>query len=402
MLSLSESKKASDPEEESPLGLYFHVPFCSSTCDFCAFYQKKPSKKEKERYFLALKEEISSISADRLVSSVFVGGGTPGLLSERELINLGELIRTHRLADGCEWSIELAPSEINTRKLEVLRDMGVNRISLGVQTFDDRLMTELGRDHSPDKARKAFENIRSLGFDSVNLDLIFGIPGQSLEEWKADLDEAVNLEPEHISTYCLTFEEDTALYYRLSRGELKIDAERDAQFYEIAWDFLPSCGFAQYEVSNFARPGRECIHNLNTWHMKEWIGFGPSACTQFNGERRKNFSSLQKWSEVILESSEMEYEEFEKLTPYDLARDALVFGLRMNAGINFREIARKYDLADLSFEPVVKFLKLLDAEGMGVLSDQSFRLTSKGRMIADGIASELPDMNESKVDSLCE
>ena len=149
---------------------------------------------------------------------MFVGGGTPGLLSERELINLGELISSHRLAEGCEWSIELAPSEINTRKLEVLRDMGVNRISLGVQTFDDRLMTELGRDHSPDKAREAFENIRSLGFDSVNLDLIFGIPGQSLEEWKADLHEAVNLEPEHISTYCLTFEEDTALYYRLSRG----------------------------------------------------------------------------------------------------------------------------------------------------------------------------------------
>ncbi|MEC8044296.1 MAG: radical SAM family heme chaperone HemW [Verrucomicrobiota bacterium] len=402
MLSLSESKKVIHPEEESPLGLYFHVPFCSSTCDFCAFYQKKPSKKEKERYFLALKEEISSISADRLVSSVFVGGGTPGLLSERELINLGELIRTHRLAEGCEWSIELAPSEINARKLEVLRDMGVNRISLGVQTFDDRLMTELGRDHSPDKAREAFENIRSLGFDSVNLDLIFGIPGQSLEGWKADLHEAVNLEPEHISTYCLTFEEDTALYYRLSRGELKIDSERDAQFYEVAWDFLPSCGFGQYEVSNFARPGQECIHNLNTWHMNEWIGFGPSACTQFKGERRKNFSSLQKWSEVILESSEIQYEEFEKLSPYDLARDALVFGLRMNAGINFREIARKYDLADLSFEPVVKFLKLLDAEGMGVLSDQSFRLTSRGRIIADGIASELPDMNESKVDSLCE
>ena len=236
------------------LGLYIHVPFCSSTCDFCAFYQERPSKKKIEGYFLSLNKEIESTNFDREISTVFIGGGTPGILKSEELDELCALINSLKLKRDIEWTIEIAPNEITTEKLSVLANAGVNRISLGVQTFDPKLMKALGRDHGPQKVHEAHSRIIEYNFDSVNFDLIFGIPGQTLEMWERDMLEAVELEPDHISTYCLTFEEDTSLYYRLAKGELSIDQEKEAQFYERAWEFLPSKGYQQYEVSNFVRP----------------------------------------------------------------------------------------------------------------------------------------------------
>lgn len=380
------------PREEIPLGLYLHVPFCSSTCDFCAFYQEKPSKKGRETYFRALEEEISLISDPRTIRSVFIGGGTPGLLKVEEMKRLCSLVRQTGLASGCEWTVEIAPSEISHAKLECLAEMGVNRISLGVQTFDDSLMDALGRNHTPGKARKAYEMIRETGFESVNLDLIFGIPGQSLAQWEDDLKKAVSLIPDHLSTYCLTFEEDTALFVKLSNGQVSRDPEREATFYERAWEFLPEQGYGQYEISNYALPGKQCRHNLNVWRMHEWIGCGPSACTQFKGLRRRNFSNLEKWSATYLEDGPSEYEECENLTSFDLARDAILFGLRMNQGISPSGIARSFGLEKHEVEPVLVFLERLAMEGMGTWRKDWFSLTSKGRILADAIALEMPEL----------
>ena len=379
-------------KEEIPLGLYLHVPFCSSTCDFCAFYQEKPSKKGRELYFQALEAELSSLSDPRLIRTVFVGGGTPGLLNVREMKRLGDLVRKVGLASEYEWTVEIAPAEISFAKLESLAEIGVNRISLGVQTFDDSLMDALGRKHSPDKACSAYDMIRETGFDSVNLDLIFGIPGQSLAQWENDLKKAVSLSPDHLSTYCLTFEENTALFVQLSKGQVSRDPEQEASFYERAWEFLPPEGFGQYEISNYSLPAKQCLHNLNTWRMHEWIGCGPSACSQFQGLRRRNFSNLEQWSSTWLEDRPIEYEESEALNSFDLARDAILFGLRMNDGICLAEIARSFGLETIEFQPVLVFLNRLEREGLGHWQTDWFSLTPRGRILADAIALEIPEL----------
>jgi oxygen-independent coproporphyrinogen-3 oxidase len=373
------------------LGLYVHVPFCSSTCDFCAFYQERPSKKKIESYFLALRQEMKQSKLERLVDTVFIGGGTPGLLQAEELRELCQLIQDVGVCSEAEWTIELAPNEVTPKKLSVLKMGGVNRVSLGVQTFDSKLMNDLGRKHGPPKVFQAYHHIREAGFESVNLDLIFGIPHQTLDQWESDMEEALRMKPEHISTYCLTFEEDTALYYRLAKGELSIDPDKEAQYYERAWDFLPSRGYKQYEISNFAIDGMACQHNLNTWNMNEWLGLGPSACSQISAQRRKNPSNLEEWSGGISNGRSHDYyEEFEQLSPISLAEDALLFGLRMNQGVYLPDISARFGLPSEYFEEINQFFSKLGLEGLAEKVDNWVRLTPAGRVLADAIAAEMP------------
>ena len=375
------------------LGLYLHVPFCSTTCDFCAFYQEKPSKKGISDYFSGLRLEFDRFYPDRALSTIFIGGGTPGLLSADQLSQLCTMISSLNHETGIEWSIELAPSEITPGKLEALRQGGVNRISLGVQTFDPRFMDALGRKHPVEKVRQAYQWIREAGFLSVNIDLLFGAPGQSIEDWENDLVQAIELQPDHISTYCLTFEEDTAMYLRLAEGKVRIDPEREAEFYEFSWDYLPRHGYDQYEVSNYAKPGHACRHNLNTWGMNEWIGYGPSACTQYLGVRRKNIPDITRWLASLQPGKESEFVEEQFLNSKNLAEDALLFGLRMNQGINLGSIATCFSLQMSAFKNVISFFDRLVDEGLAESRDKhSYRLTRAGRMVADAVASELPDL----------
>jgi len=373
------------------LGMYVHVPFCSTTCDFCAFYQERPSKKGFDSYFNGLKREFQLDGSDRFFSTIFIGGGTPGILSTDQLEEIGGLIKAQNLSSSCEWTVEIAPAEITPEKLETMLEIGVTRISLGIQTFDSSLMQELGRAHSVETALKSYSLVRSVGFESVNLDLIFGMPGQSEKMWENDLRQAVELEPDHLSTYCLTFEEDTALFVKLSKGELKIDPEKEAVFYEKAWDFLPQQGYAQYEISNFAKPGNECIHNLNTWGMNEWIGYGPSASTQYKGIRRKNLSNLEAWEEQTKFPEKRNFEEFQKMDADELAHDAVTFGLRMNQGISLDEIAKNFDLPLSSFELIESFLWKLHSQDL-VEKNLNWKLSKKGRMLADGVIREMPEI----------
>lgn len=385
-------KKSKEAGQISNLGMYIHVPFCSTTCDFCAFYQQRPSKKGFELFFKGLKREMDYFSTDSSFSTVFIGGGTPGLLGPDQIIDLGEIIRSQPLENSIEWSVEIAPSEITAEKLKNLKEIGVNRISLGVQTFDPQLMKELGRDHEVDRALKAYQLIREAGFLSVNIDLLFGAPGQSLAMWEEDLMKAVQLDPDHISTYCLTFEEDTALFVKLSEGKVKIDPEKEAAFYETAWEFLPQQGFPQYEVSNYAKPGKTCLHNLSTWAMNDWVGYGPSAASQVGGVRRKNLANLEEWAEQWERSGEAKFAEFEKLQPYDLASDAILFGLRMNQGINLEDIGRKFQIEEVYFRETENFFQSLEKEEMMEKNDH-WKLTTKGRILADAIAKEIPFEN---------
>ena len=373
------------------LGLYVHVPFCSTTCDFCAFYQERPSKKGFEQYFFALEKDFEAHPSSQEFSTVFIGGGTPGLLSAEQIEKLCGLIKGAGLNSNCEWSVEVAPNEINHEKVEALLHGGVNRLSLGVQTFNQNFMNALGRNHDVSRALNAYELVRNAGFSSVNVDLLFGAPGQKLCDWQDDLKKAVDLEPDHISTYCLTFEEDTALFAKLSEGKIRIDADREAEFYEWGWEYLPSQGFKQYEVSNYARPGKECRHNLNTWRMNNWIGYGPSASSQYGGKRWKNFANIDQWAKPLLTGEEKGYEEFLELSPVELARDAILFGLRMNDGVSVELVASQFQVDHFLFENVVQFLELLVKEGLAEKRGQYYSLTQDGRIRCDAIAAEIPE-----------
>ena len=378
--------------DDSSLGMYLHVPFCSTTCDFCAFYQERPSKKDFETFFSGLSLEIEHISPDRPFSTIFIGGGTPGILSHHQIKKLGGLLTQLKQEPNLEWSVEIAPSEITRQKLEAFAEIGVNRISLGVQTFDSQLMKKLGRNHEVSKVEKAFSMIRETGFNSTNLDLIFGIPGQTLSLWEKDLIQAVEMEPDHLSTYCLTFEEDTALFVKLSQGKVSIDPEKEASFYERTWELLPKLGYAQYEISNFAQKGHLCRHNLNTWAMDEWIGYGPSAATQFQGIRRKNKSNLDHWAKQWMNFENIEFDEFTKLSAEDVAYDAVTFGLRMNQGVNLEEVAKKFSLSNKSFGKMELFMERLAEEHL-MKKTHNWRLTPKGRLVADAIARDLPHLS---------
>ncbi len=369
-----------------PLGVYVHVPFCASTCDFCAFYQKQPTADDVRRFLTGVECEASLVAWPRPVTTVFWGGGTPGLLAPRDLARLAEIVRAR--CDGApeEWTVELAPSSVTKERLAVLRDAGVTRVSMGVQSFQPELLDALGRQHTREQIYRAYERVRAAGFASVNLDLMFALPGQTADEWAADVRTAVALAPDHLSTYCLTFEEDTKLWVKLSQGRVKLDTEHEARLYEATWEQLAAAGYAQYEVSNFARPGHACRHNVNTWRMNEWIGLGPSAASQHAGWRGGNIADLERWLADLAQGVRMT-EDRVRLTPALLAEDALIFGLRTNAGV---DLARwKTRAPEAPWAVVEDALATFAAGELLQREGDVVRLTNRGRLIADSIGAEL-------------
>ncbi|WP_404421018.1 radical SAM family heme chaperone HemW [Nibricoccus sp. IMCC34717] len=368
------------------LGLYVHVPFCASTCDFCAFYQERPDSVSIDTYLSGIETEAPLVSWDAPVSTVFWGGGTPGLLAAEDMQRLGEALKSSLGGTPLEWSVELAPGSVTVERLQALKEIGVTRVSLGVQTFREDLLKALNRRHGPAQIFRAYERIREVGFASVNLDFMFALPGQEEEDWLADLRQAVALAPDHLSTYCLTFEEDTALWVKLSQGQVKLDPERERALYERTWGELEAAGFAQYEVSNFAKPGHRCIHNVNTWRMQEWVGLGPSAASQHAGWRGTNQSNLKDWV-MDLASDTRATDDRLRLGEDQLAEDAVIFGLRMNEGVDLEALQRRFPQARWSeLEPLSSRLV---AEELAQLEKGVLRLTLKGRLLADAIGSEI-------------
>ncbi|MEM8550312.1 MAG: coproporphyrinogen-III oxidase family protein, partial [Verrucomicrobiota bacterium] len=245
---------------------------------------------------------------------------------------------------------------------------------------------KLGRPHNRHQIDRAWAVLRESGFENINLDLMFALPGQTESQWLADLNQAMALGPEHISTYCLTFEEDTALWVKLSEGKVKRDEELEADFYLKTWETLEAGGYAQYEVSNFARTGRECIHNLNTWRMHRWLGLGPSAASQFCGQRYANVANLDQWLDG-LNRGEPAREDVIDLTDALLATDALIFGLRMNGGVDLALLAERFTY----FDPgkILRWAMSLTQDGLMDTGSRVLRLTRAGRLIADQIGSTL-------------
>jgi oxygen-independent coproporphyrinogen-3 oxidase len=386
-----------DKAETRPsLGLYVHVPFCASTCDFCAFYQTQPTAALVHEFLDDVARECDLVVWDAPVTTVFWGGGTPGLLAPRDLSRLAAIVRGRFGRTPREWTVELAPAFVTEARLAALREAGVTRVSMGVQSFQPALLEALGRKHTVAQVHRAYERLRAAGFASVNLDLMFALPGQTADEWSDDVRAAMALAPDHISTYCLTFEEDTALWVKLSQGRVKLDPEHEARLYEMTWSQLAAEGYAQYEVSNFARPGHECLHNLNTWRMHEWIGLGPSAASQHRGWRGTNVADLAKWSAGVA-AGQRATQDRVAVTPALRAEDALIFGLRMNAGVGLGEL-RRY-APEAPWPVVDDTLKTLEAGGFLRRAGDCVRLTDRGRLVADSVGTEIMAAFEPKVET---
>lgn len=379
-------------KERMPVGLYVHVPFCASTCDFCAFYQVKPDSGKIREYLAGIQAEIDRVSWPGPVDTVFWGGGTPGLLSPDQLRRLGGLLASiPGVAAVSEWTVELAPGSVTLQRLAALKEVGVTRLSIGVQSLRPGLLDALGRQHTRAQALRAYALGREAGFSSVSLDLMFALPGQTEREWLDDLTEAIALEPDHISTYCLTFEEDTALWVKLSQGRVKRSEEREAELYLATWKCLAEAGYAQYEVSNFAREGHACRHNLNTWRMHEWVGLGPSAASQYAGLRGTNISDLRLWRDR-LEHGERMTEDRSVLTDRLLLEDALIFGLRMNAGVDWAQLVRRFQgCAELerNGRSVESAVRCMEGDGLIQVQGTRWRLSDRGRLLADAVATEI-------------
>ena len=322
-----------------PRAAYLHVPFCAHRCGYCNFTLVAGRDDLVDRYLEAIAAELSRLGTPRPVETLFLGGGTPTQLPADRLARLLQTAcRWFPLAEGYELSVEANPADVDDALLAQLAQLGVNRISLGGQSFDRDKLKLLERDHSPEQLTEAI-SIARRHIASVSVDLIFGLPGETLAIWQRDLDTALALAPDHISTYGLTFERGTAFWSRLAKGNLtRIDEETEGAMYAAAIDTLASAGFQHYEVSNFARPGHRCRHNEIYWAGGGYWAAGPGAARFVDGRRETNHRSTTTWLRRVLAGTSP-VAESETLPPRDRARELLVFGMRRMAGVERQSFA---------------------------------------------------------------
>jgi oxygen-independent coproporphyrinogen-3 oxidase len=317
----------------SSVGLYLHVPFCARLCPYCDFDTQDHDLQLIAPYANALAREIGL--APRLrVHSIFFGGGTPSLLRPEQLAAVLDACRAHFALDaGCEITVECNPNNVREVRLAGYRAAGVNRLSVGVQAMDDAALRLLGRQHTAERVRQAVATARAVGFDDLSLDLMYGLPGQSLAIWEASLDAVLALGPEHLSCYLLTLEEGTPMGQQVARGELAIpDDDLIAAQYELARARLAAAGLHQYEISNWSRPGRESRHNLGYWRSEPYLGLGPGAVSSLDGLRRKVTPDVGAYLSAVAAGRQL-YVEEETLDVATQRREALMLGLRLRAGI---------------------------------------------------------------------
>src|SRR5262245_39762975 len=317
-----------------PRAAYVHVPFCAQHCGYCDFAVAAGQDYLIDLYLEALGDELARLDGPAAVDTVFIGGGTPTHLSPRQLERLLALVNSQLpLRRDGEFSVEANPDGLTPEKVVVLADHGVNRVSLGVQSFHEEFLSRLDRGHGPEHVQPAVERIRAR-IDNVSLDLIFAVPGQTPGEWDADLTAALRLEPNHVSTYGLTYEKGTPLWKRRERGAVvPLGEERELALYALAIDTLEAEGFEHYEISNFALPGRRCRHNEVYWANEAYFGFGMGAARYVRGRRELNTRSLHEYIRRARAGAPTVFQS-EELSPEERARETLALQLRRAEGID--------------------------------------------------------------------
>ncbi|HEV8003369.1 MAG TPA: radical SAM family heme chaperone HemW [Planctomycetaceae bacterium] len=372
--------------ETEPRSAYIHVPFCVHRCGYCDFTLVARRDDLIDAYLEALAIDLARLERPREVDTLFFGGGTPTHLPAPQLARLMSLARRwFPPAPGAEICVEANPAGLDDDKVAVLADAGVNRVSLGVQSFDTKVLELLERDHRGSDIPAVVERVRR-SIPNLGLDLIFGVPGQTLELWGSTLRAALELQPTHLSTYGLTFEKGTAFQSRLNKGLLhRCDEESEREMYALTMDELPRAGFEQYELSNFARPGFRCRHNEVYWAGRPFFGFGPGAARYARGRRELNHRSVTTWINRVL-AGHSPIADSEELSPEERARELVMLNLRRCDGLALAEFREQtgFDFPELAGEALPRHLR----QGLLEECDGRVRLTREGRFLADTVFAE--------------
>ncbi len=369
-----------------PRAAYVHLPFCAHHCGYCDFAVAVHRDDRRGDYLRALGRELEGVVVPQQVDTLFFGGGTPTYFSASELAEcLGHIRRWFPQTEGQEFSVEANPGTFDAEKLGVLRDAGLTRVSLGCQSFDPAILRVLERDHQPADAVRAVEMLRGCEL-IVSLDLIFGVPGQTLEQWEHDLETALALEPDGIATYGLTFEKGTRLWKQRRDGTLQnLDEDTELAMYERAMNRLEDAGFVQYELSNFAKPGKACRHNQIYWSNDAHWGFGMGAAQYIRGERSVNTRDLDTYIRRALAGEPTAYQR-ETLAPRERAFETLGQNLRRRLGIDRTRFALQtgFGLDDIGGPTIVRMVEL----GLLVDDGANVFLTRRGKCVADSVVAE--------------
>lgn len=376
------------------LGVYIHIPFCKSKCAYCDFYSLAGREEWRERYAQALRthiDETAPQARDYRVDTLYFGGGTPLLLGDKALCGtLAYVKKRFRVDKDGEITVEANPDSVNLKALKRLRRAGFNRLSLGMQSAHDGELAAVGRPHDFAQTRQAVEWARKAKFKNLSLDLIYGLPGQTMESWKATLDQAVALEPEHISGYGLKVEEGTPLARRVAAGERLPDDDFQADAYLYMVDFLRQRGYEQYEISNFAKPGFRSRHNLKYWLMKPYLGFGPGAHSDF-GHRRFSFvRDLEGYIQGVEAGSRL-LDEDQNVPHSERASEYLMLRLRTTLGIEEWEYRREYYM---DFEALMPLLAEYERQGWLCREEGRWRLTPEGFLRSNQLIGQLLERQE--------
>jgi oxygen-independent coproporphyrinogen-3 oxidase len=360
--------------------IYVHIPFCARICPYCAFYKTRADSSQTQRFCEALLRELETgrTQYDLKPQTIFFGGGTPTALTTKQLEFVLRGFRERLdLSSLAEWTVEANPGSVSPRKAKVMRDLGVNRISLGVQSWNDRLLQLLGREHNAVQAAESFSILRDAGFENLNIDLMFALPGQTIAEWEDTLERTIALRPEHVSTYCLTYEEDTEFFQRHANGEFTSDADIDAKFFESALRMLSCGGYEQYEISNYARAGFSSVHNRSYWAGEDYLGIGPSAFSTIGMKRWQNIADYKRYADLVL-AGDPAISSIEELKASTKRREQIALGLRTRNGIPADWMEERPNERD-------EFIKL----GLLQRRDGNLILTDAGKLLADTVAEAL-------------
>ena len=382
-------------QPKKPLGIYIHVPFCRSKCEYCDFYSIGGSRERGlvEDYLDAVgkhMKEAGALAPGYLVDSVYFGGGTPSFLGADGLVQmLNSVRRRFDLSPDAEVTFEANPDSVNERLLRRLLSEGFNRISLGVQTDNDDLLKKLGRPHNYRQASLAVELARKVGFHNISLDLIYGLPGQTLSQWEQTLEHVLELQPDHMSCYGLKVEEGTPLWEYKDAANLP-DDDAQADMYMAAVRILKDHGYVQYEISNFARRGLRSRHNLKYWTGFEYLGFGPAASSDFAGKRFTIARDIHGYIEGIRDGGAI-LSECQELPARDRAGEYLMLRLRTTDGIEAQEYSRAYLLP---FEPIEERLEDFKSKGLAAKDNGRWHLTPQGFLLSNTIIVDLLEAQE--------
>ena len=325
------------------ISLYIHIPFCKQKCLYCDFPSYSGKESLMNEYTNALNREIVQKAEQYSINSIFIGGGTPSYLNDSNLQSLLGALNKLKLKDNLEFTIECNPGTLNKKNLSIMKRYNVNRISMGLQATKNSILKEIGRIHSYEEFKNNYFLAREIGFDNINVDLMFGLPNQKLDEWQESLVEIAKLEPEHISVYSLIIEEGTHFYDLYEKNKLNLPEEDDERsMYLVAKDILDRYGYHQYEISNFAKAGKECFHNKVYWKCNEYLGLGVSASSFVDKKRIKNLDDIQEYIEKI-NNKESIVEEIYVNNVKDNMEEFMFMGLRMIEGININEFKKRFN-----------------------------------------------------------